>query len=139
MPARKPARSQQGARALARERLAARVAAAEVALGSFLDAAEAEERYQRELETARAAKERALREMVRLVGMAATVEMAGLSERAIRSAVARRGTARPAPSDPTKTPATRARKTTGEASPSAAADAGADAAREGQPRDASVA
>lgn len=104
MAARNPARSQQGARAVAQERLAARVAAAERTLGTFLDAAENEERLRGELEAARTEKESALREMVRLVGMAATVEMSGLSERSIRSAVA---SGRPRRTPATKTPTTR--------------------------------
>lgn len=104
MAARKPARSQQGARALAKERLAARVAAAERTLGTFLDAAESEERLRGELERARTEKEAALREMVRLVGMAAAVEMSGLSERSVRSAVA---SGRPRRASATTTPTTR--------------------------------
>ena len=104
MAARKPARSQQGARAVAQERLAARVAAAERTLGTFLDAAEIEERLRDELERARTEKEAALRDMVRLVGMAAAVEMSGLSERSVRSAVA---SGRPRRAPTTTTPTTR--------------------------------
>lgn len=139
MPARKPDRSQVGARAAARERLAARVVAAEAALGHFLDAAEAEERHRRDLETARTEKERALREMVRLVGMAATVEMAGLSERAVRSAVARRRGARSAANEAEPAPAKRARKRSVAPSPPEPADAQPGDARERSAEEGSVA
>lgn len=90
MAARSPVRSQAGARAEARRRVAEKLALAESILGDYLAAGEEAERLRSEAAAADAAQADALARLARVVGRTMAAEMAGVEEAKVRSALARR-------------------------------------------------
>jgi topoisomerase IA-like protein len=92
MAARGPTRSQSGAKAEARRRVAEKMAAAEEVLGDYITAGEDAARLRAEVGQAEIRQADALARLAGLVGRAMAADMAGVDEAKVRSALARKPT-----------------------------------------------
>lgn len=101
MAARAPTRSQSGAKAEARRRVAEKMAAAEEVLGDYITAGEDAERLRAEVARAEGRQAEALGRLAGLVGRAMAADMAEVDEAKVRSALAKRPARREAGSDTT--------------------------------------
>lgn len=90
MAARAPTRSQSGAKAEARRRVAEKMAAAEEVLGDYITAGEDAERFRAEVARAEGRQADALGRLAGLVGRAMAADMAEVDEAKVRSALAKR-------------------------------------------------
>ena len=126
MAARAPTRSQSGAKAEARRRVAEKMAAAEEVLGDYITAGEDADRLRAEVARAEGRQADALGRLASLVGRAMAADMAEVDEAKVRSALAKRPARRgEAGSDTTQASddtTTTADDTTGEQPPAAAQD-----------------
>ena len=92
MAARAPTRSQSGAKAEARRRVAEKMAAAEEVLGDYITAGEDADRLRAEVARAEGRQADALGRLAGLVGRAMAADMAEVDEAKVRSALAKRPT-----------------------------------------------
>jgi hypothetical protein len=125
MAARAPTRSQSGAKAEARRRVAEKMAAAEEVLGDYITAGSDAERLRAEVARAEGRQADALGRLAGLVGRAMAADMAEVDEAKVRSALAKRPARRgEAGSDTTHASDTAAdaAETTGEQPPAATQD-----------------
>jgi len=92
MASRAPTRSQSGAKAEARRRVAEKMAAAEEVLGDYITAGQDAERLRAEVGKAESRQADALARLAGLVGRAMAADMAEVDEAKVRSALARKPT-----------------------------------------------
>ena len=97
MASRTPTRSQSGAKAEARRRVAEKMAAAEEVLGDYITAGQDAERLRAEVDQAESRQADALARLAGLVGRAMAADMAEVDEAKVRSALARKPTRQPPP------------------------------------------